>query len=246
MTHRRTLAFAAVASLLLGACGSKEAAPTTTAPPPPTTTTSTTTTSTTTTTTTIPIAPPATDVVLSVPSTLPESKKQGYGPCVDPDGAQYCIWGTQPVELTVNNSRKVTMNEKVRQGFTPVGKSVDTIELLLESTSIGALTPASDTTTLDEICVRVSLTTDIGLPIATTGLVTASTKGKRQQIIVPLETALVPGALHKVQIEKGPACLTRDLSTYFAMSTNYKYPRKYGRASVDGKASDGSLWARID
>ena len=107
MTLRRTLAFAAVASLLLGACGSKEAAPTTTAPPPPTTTTSTTTTSTTTTTTTIPIAPPATDVVLSVPSTLPESKNQGYGPCVDPDGAQYCIWGTQPVELTVNNSRKI-------------------------------------------------------------------------------------------------------------------------------------------
>ena len=245
MRTRTTTAFVTAVVLLLPACGSSEAEPTTTTAAP-TTTSTTSTTTTTTTTTTIPIAPEISVVTLPVPSTVPESRKKGIGPCEDPSGAQYCIWGTPPVDLTVNNSRKVTMTEKLRQGFTAVGKSIDTIELLLESTSIGALTPASETTTLDELCVRVSLTTDIGLPIATTGLVTASTKGRRQQIVVPLESALVPGALHKIQIEKGPACASRDLSTYFAMSTDYKYPRKYGRASVDGKSSDGSLWARID
>ena len=245
MRTRTTTAFVTAVALLLPACGSSEAEPTTTTAAP-TTTSTTSTTTTTTTTTTIPIAPEISVVTLPVPSTVPESRKKGTGPCEVSTGTHYCVWGTPPVDLTVNNSRKVTMTEKVRQGFTAVRVSMDGIELVFESTSIGALTPATETTTLDELCVRVSLTTDIGLPIATTGLVTASTKGKRQQIVVPLESALVPGALHKIQIEKGPACASRDLSTYFAMSSDYKYPRKYGRASVDGKSSEGSLWARIE
>jgi hypothetical protein len=148
--------------------------------------------------------------------------------------------------LTVNNSRKVTMNTGARQGFTAVEKKMSTVELLLESTSIGALVPATETTASNDVCVRVTLMTELGLPIATTGLVTASSKGIRQQLTVPLASALVPGALHKIQIEKGPACWLRDLSTYVAMSSDYKYPRKYGRMSIDGKSSDGSLWARID
>jgi hypothetical protein len=241
------LAIAAVlAASLLASCGKKEAAPTTTVAPATTTTTSTTTTSTTTTTTTIPIAPPPTDVVLTVPSTVPTPRKTGNGPCVDPDGTDYCIWGTQPVDLTVNNSRKATMNTGLRQVFTAVSKKMSTVEMVLESRTIGALVPATETTTADQLCVRVTLMSSMGLPIATTGLVTGSTKGVRQQITVPLESALVPGAEHKIQIEKAAACLGRDLSTYVAMSSNYKYPRKYGRMSIDGKSSDGSLWARID
>ena len=228
----------------IAACGKKEAVPTTTTAPA-TTTTSTTTTSTTT-STTIPVAPLPTDVELTVPSTVPASRKTGNGPCVDPEGSQYCVWGTQPVQLTVNNSRKVTMNTGTRQGFTAVEKRMSTVELLLESTSIGALVPATETTASNDVCVRVTLMTELGLPIATTGLVTASSKGIRQQLTVPLASALVPGALHKIQIEKGPACWLRDLSTYVAMSSDYKYPRKYGRMSIDGKSSDGSLWARID
>jgi hypothetical protein len=86
----------------------------------------------------------------------------------------------------------------------------------------------------------------MGLPIATTGLVTSSAKGIRQVLTVPMETAVVKGALNKIQIEKGPACSARDLATYFAMSSDYKYPRAYGRASVDGRSSSGSLWARVD
>ena len=229
----------------LASCGKKEAAPTTTTEPA-TTTTSTTTTTVAPTTTTIPVAPLPTDVELTVPSTVPASRKTGNGPCMDPDGAQYCVWGTQPVQLTVNNSRKAVMNTGLRQGFTAVAKRMTVVEILLESTSIGALVPATETTAASDVCVRVTLMTELGLPIATTGLVTSSTKGIRQQLRVPLASALVPGALHKIQIEKGPACWLRDLSTYVAMSSNYKYPRKYGRMSIDGKSSNGSLWARID
>ena len=233
-----------LASVGLVACGKKDAAPTTTTTAPTTSTSTTTTVAPT--TTTIPIAPVPSEVVLTVPSTVPASRKTGNGPCADPADAQYCVWGTQPVQLTVNNSRKVTMNTGLRQGFTAVEKRMSSVEILLESTSIGALVPATETTASNDVCVRVTLMTELGLPIATTGLVTSSTKGIRQQITVPLASALVPGALHKMQLEKGPACWLRDLSTYVAMSSNYKYPRKYGRMSVDGKSSDGSLWARID
>lgn len=245
MKKTRVTLAVVLAVVALAACGKKEAAPTTT-----TSTSSTTSTSTTSTvaptTTTIPVAPLPTDVVLTVPSTVPASRKTGNGPCVDPEGAQYCVWGTKPVQLTVNNSRKAAMNTGLRQGFTAVSKRMSTVEIVLESTSIGALTPATETTASADVCVRVTLMTDLGLPIATTGLVTSSTKGVHQQIKVPLASALVPGALHKIQVEKGPACWLRDLSTYVAMSSNYKYPRKYGRLSIDGKSSDGSVWARID
>lgn len=228
----------------LSACSKKDAAPA-----PTTTSTTTTSTSTTTTvpptTTTIPVAPPPTDVVLTVPSTVPVSRKTGEGPCADKSGTQYCVWGSYPIDRTIVNSRRVTIDSVVRQGFTAVTKRVRSIELVLESTAIGALVPATETTTNDQICVRVSLMSGMGLPIATTGLVTSSTKGIRQQLTVPLTSAVVVGALNKVQVEKGPACATRDLATYFAMSSDYKYPRAYGRASVDGKASTGSLWARI-
>lgn len=246
MRTMRILAAGVLAASLLASCASEEAVPTTTVAPATTTTSTTSTTSTTTTSTTIPIAPPPTDVVLTVPSTVPAPRKTGNGPCVDPEGADYCIWGTQPVDLTVNNSRKAVINSGLRQVFTAVSKKMSTVELVLESRTIGALVPATETTTADQLCVRITLMSSMGLPIATTGLVTASTKGIRQQITVPLESALIPGAQHKIQIEKSAACLSRDLATYVAMSSNYKYPRKYGRMSIDGKSSDGSLWARID
>ena len=240
----RTIALSALVIAGLSACSKKDAAPA------PTTTTTTTSTSTTTTvpptTTTIPVAPPPTDVVLTVPSTLPVSRKTGEGPCADKSGTQYCVWGSYPIDRTIVNSRTVVIGTVVRQGFTAVGKRVRSIELVLESTSIGALVPATETTTNDQICVRVSLMSGMGLPIATTGLVTSATRGIRQQLTVPLASAVVMGALNKIQVEKGPACASRDLATYFAMSSDYKYPRAYGRASVDGNASTGSLWARID
>lgn len=246
MRSTRTALAVILSVASLTSCGKKDAAPTTTTTAVPTTTSTSTTTTVPPTTTTIPVAPLPTDVELTVPSTVPASRVTGNGPCADPGDAQYCVWGTQPVQLTVNNSRKVTMNTGLRQGFTAVAKQMTSVDLLLESTSIGALVPATETTATSDVCVRVTLMTELGLPIATTGLVTSSTKGIRQLLKVPLASALVPGALHKVQVEKGPACWLRDLSTYVAMSSNYKYPRKYGRMSIDGKSSDGSLWARID
>ena len=235
---------ALVAPVLAG-CSKKEpvAAPTTTTS---TTTTSTTTTTVAPTTTTIPVAPPPTDVELTVPSTVPVSRKTGEGPCVDKTGTQYCVWGSYPIDRTVNNSRRVVMDTGVRQGFTAVSKRVKSVELVLESTTIGALVPATETTTNDQVCVRVSLMSSMGLPIATMGLVTSSTRGVRQTITVPLESAVVKGALNKLEIQKGPACAAKDLATYFAMSSDYKYPKAFGRASVDGKSSTGSLWARVN
>ena len=148
--------------------------------------------------------------------------------------------------LTVINSRKAEVVGWMRQGFTPVEKMVSGVTLVLESKTIGALKVATEETTRDQVCIRVTLTSEMGLPIATAALVSSSSKGVRQQVRVPLETAVVPGALHKLMVEKGPACLANDLSTYVAMSSNFKYPREFGKLSIDGKVSTGSLWARID
>ncbi|MFM9132150.1 MAG: hypothetical protein ACKORY_05370, partial [Actinomycetota bacterium] len=139
MRRTRTLLAAVLAASVLASCASEEAVPTTTVAPATTTTSTSTTSTTSTTTTTIPIAPPPTDVVLTVPSTVPAPRKTGNGPCADPEGADYCIWGTQPVDLTVNNSRKATMNTGLRQVFTAVSKKMSTVEIVLESRTIGAL-----------------------------------------------------------------------------------------------------------
>jgi hypothetical protein len=37
-----------------------------------------------------------------------------------------------------------------------------------------------------------------------------------------------------------------DLSVMVAMSSDYKYPSKYGTLKIDGRKSNGSLWAVID
>lgn len=232
--------------VVVSSCSGGSAEPTSTTMSSTTTSTSTSTTTTSTTTTTIPIAPPPTDVQLTVPETVPKARRTGYGPCENSEGAQYCVWGTRPLPLTVINSRKAAFIGWMRQGFTPVSRTISGVTLLLESRTVGALTLATEETTRDQVCVRVTLTSDMGLPIATAALVTASDKGVRQEIRVPLESSVVPGALHKLMIEKGPACTARDLATYVAMSSNFKYPREFGKLSVDGKVSIGSLWARID
>lgn len=183
---------------------------------------------------------------MTVPETVPAARRTGYGPCENRDGSQYCVWGTRPLPLTVVNSRKAPFTGWLRQGFTPVGRSISAVTLLLESRTVGSLALATEETTRDQVCVRVTLTSDMGLPIATASLVTSSTKGVRQEVKVPLVSSVVPGALHKLMIEKGPACIANDLSTYIAMSSDFKYPREFGKLSVDGKVSIGSLWARID
>lgn len=248
---RRFFPFLSGTVLVVGmtACSGSSTPASTTRPRPATTAPTTTvaaTTSTTTTTTTIPIAPPPTDVELTVPSTVPAPRRTGYGPCEQSSGTQYCIWGTPPVPLTVINSRKAAFAGWLRQGFTPVGKTVSGVTLILESKTVGALKVATEETTREQVCIRVTITSEMGLPIATAALVSTSTKGVRQQVRVPMETAVVPGALHKLMVEKGPACAANDMSTYLAMSTDFKYPRKFGKLAVDGKVSIGSLWARID
>lgn len=252
MRRHRFAASLAVLAALASACGKGGGAdPTTTtattrAPAPATTTVPATTTTVPATTTTEVIAPVATEVVLTVPSTVPAPSRAGLGPCKDPGDSQYCVWGNHPIEGTVNDSGKVTFNTGLRQVFTATQRKMTSVEIVLESRTIGALDAATETTPLEQLCVRVTLMSGMGLPVATAGLVSTSTKGVRQQINVPLAAALVRGAEHKVEVKKEAACLGKDLATYVATASDYLYPRKYGRMSVDGVSTAGSLWARVE
>lgn len=72
-----------------------------------------------------------------------------------------------------------------------------------------------------------------------------NTTGVRQRVTMPVINALIPGTKHSLKIQKGPACVGLDLSVMVAMSSQYKYPAKYGTLTIDGSKSTGSLWALI-
>jgi hypothetical protein len=63
---------------------------------------------------------------------------------------------------------------------------------------------------------------------------------------VPLQNAMIKGVRNALTLQKGPACLSKDLATMVAMSSKYKYPAKYGSLKINGQKSMGSLWAVID
>jgi len=229
--------------LSLAACSGKSSTPTTTTS---TTTTSTTpTTSTTTTTTTIPVAP-----VISAPSeTVPVIKTEGRktaGPCVGVGKVDYCVWGTRPVDKTITNSRSVEFTSVVEQGFTSMSDSMNTVQMEFESRTIGKFIEATEATDPNAICVQVSIASSQGLPLSTMSYTDKNGTGVRQRVTMPVVNALIPGTKHSLKIQKGPACAVHDLSVMVAMSSQYKYPSKYGTLKVDGKKSTGSLWALID
>jgi len=229
--------------LSLAACSGKSSTPTTTTATTTSTTTSTTTT--TTTTTTIPVAPEISSPALTVPVIKTEGRKTA-GPCVDIGVVDYCVWGTRPVDKTITNSRSVEFASVIEQGFTSMSDSMETIQMEFESRVIGKFIEATEATDPNAICMQVSIASFQGLPLSTMSYTDKDGTGVRQRITMPVVNALIPGTKHSLKIQKGPACASHDLSVMVAMSSQYKYPSKYGTLTVDGRKSIGSLWALID
>ena len=234
-----------IASLCLSvtACSGSSSAPTTTTPTSTTTTTSTT--STTTTTTTIPVAPEISSPAETVPVIKTEGRKTA-GPCVDVGVVDYCVWGTRPVDKTITNSRSVEFASVIEQGFTSMSDSMETVQMEFESRVIGKFIAATEATDPNAICMQVSIASSQGLPLSTMAYTDKDGTGVRQRITMPVMNALIPGTKHTLKIQKGPACTAHDLSVMVAMSSQYKYPSKYGTLKIDGRKSTGSLWALID
>jgi hypothetical protein len=115
-----------------------------------------------------------------------------------------------------------------------------------ESRTIGKFIEATEATDPNAICVQVSIASSQGLPLSTMAYPDRDGTGVRQRVTMPVVNALIPGAKHALKIQKGPACLMHDLSVMVAMSSDYKYPSKYGTLKIDGRKSNGSLWAVID
>ena len=234
-----------IASLCLSvtACSGSSSAPTTTTQTSTTTTTSTT--STTTTTTTIPVAPEISSPAETVPVIKTEGRKTA-GPCVDVGVVDYCVWGTRPVDKTITNSRSVEFTSVIEQGFTSMSDSMETVQMEFESRVIGKFIAATEATDPNTICMQISIASSQGLPLSTMSYTDKDGTGVRQRITMPVVNALIPGAKHSLKIQKGPACTAHDLSVMVAMSSQYKYPSKYGTLKIDGRKSTGSLWALID
>ena len=229
--------------LSLAACSEKSSTPTTTSST--STTTSTTSTTTTTTTTTIPVAPEISTPAETIPVIKTEGRKT-VGPCVGASEVDYCVWGTRPVDKTITNSRRVEFVSVIEQGFTSMSDSMETVQMEFESRVIGKFIAATEATDPSSICMQVSITSSQGLPLSTMSYTDKDGTGVRQRITMPVVNALIPGAKHALKIQKGPACLVHDLSVMVAMSSDYKYPSKYGTLKIDGRKSTGSLWALID
>ena len=234
-----------IASLCLSvtACSGSSSAPTTTTQTSTTTTTSTT--STTTTTTTIPVAPEISSPAETVPVIKTEGRKTA-GPCVDVGVVDYCVWGTRPVDKTITNSRSVEFASVIEQGFTSMSDSMETVQMEFESRVIGKFIAATEATDPNAICMQVSIASSQGLPLSTMAYTDKDGTGVRQRITMPVVNALIPGTKHTLKIQKGPACISHDLSVMVAMSSQYKYPKEFGTLTIDGRNSIGSLWALID
>ena len=228
--------------LSLAACSGKSSTPITTTSTTASTTTSTTTT---TTTTTIPVAPEISSPALTVPVIKTEGRKTA-GPCVGVGEVDYCVWGTRPVDKTITNSRSVEFASVIEQGFTSMSDSMETVQMEFESRVIGKFIAATEATDPNAICMQVSIASSQGLPLSTMAYTDKDGTGVRQRITMPVVNALIPGTKHALKIQKGPACTSHDLSVMVAMSSQYKYPSKYGTLTVDGRKSIGSLWALID
>jgi hypothetical protein len=231
--------------IFLASCSGKSSAPTTTTSTTSTTTSTTTTSTTTTSTTTIPVAPEISTPAETIPVIKTEGRKTA-GPCVGVSDADYCVWGTRPVDKTITNSRSAVFESVIEQGFTSMSDSMEFVQMEFESRTIGKFIAATEATDPSAICMQVSIASSQGLPLSTMAYTDKDGTGVRQRVTMPVVNALIPGTKHALKIQKGPACTAHDLSVMVAMSSEYKYPSKYGTLKIDGRKSNGSLWALID
>ena len=238
-----------VAGLLLTSCSNSSSSVTSTVVTQPPSTVSTTSTS---------VKPPETTVTLprfpespsSTPIPEPEvpRAKMAAGECEYPEGSHYCIWGTEPIDLVVNNSRIAYVQQNVVQSFTAVSNQISMVELPLQTSDIGELVLLNGSQSSSIACLSVHLMSESGLRIASASYGDAGGVGvgRLQQVEMPLIANLLVGRKFQLQISKEPACLDRSLAVRVAMSSKWKYPKASGGLTLDSNSSIGSLWARIE
>ena len=244
---RMLLTKVTVVGLLLSSCSNSISTVTSTVATQPPSTVSTTSTS---------VKPP--DVTVTLPRTpetpsttpIPEPEvpraKMATDECEYPEGSHYCIWGTEPLDLVVNNSRIAYVQQNVVQSFTAVTTQISKVEMPLQTSDIGELVLLSQSKTPLVACLSVHLMSESGLRIASASYGDAGGVGRLQQVEVPLIANLLVGRKFQLQISKEPACLLRSLAVRVAMSSKWKYPKASGGLTLDSNSSIGSLWARIE
>lgn len=238
----------AVATLVVGlvACGGGNAS-TTTLPVAPTTSTAvpdqTTTPPTSVgTDTTLPeVLPP----LVTAPSVSPRPRR-AVEPCDEPEGTDYCVWGTSPIDLTVNNSRRATFVTSVRQTFVALSEEVESVRLVIGATGSGGFSSVAAGAPLSSVCLSVVLSTETGLEVGRLDLESTDTRGVVEDITSPLLIGLLPGTVYAIAIEAMPGCAGKIFATMVAMSSDWKYPAASGRLEIDGRRSSGSIWAEVD
>jgi hypothetical protein len=213
----------------------------------PPTTVSTTSTSTT--------QPPTTAVTLprvpETPSSTPVPEpdvpraKLAADECEYPEGSHYCIWGTEPLDLVLNNSRVAIVQQSVVQSFSAVTNQISMVEVPLQTSDIGELALLNQSQK-QLACVSVHLMSESGLRIASAFYGDAGGDGRLQRVEVPLIASIQVGKKYQLEVLKEPACVSRSLAVRIATSSLWKYPKASGTLILDSQTSIGSLWARIN
>ena len=206
------------------------------------------TTSTTTLETTTSTLPPldVTPSTTSIPLSQVPRAKNAVGDCEFPEGSHYCVWGTEPIDRVINNSRTAEVAQVASQSFTAVSTNMTMAQIPLRTTDIGELQLRTVANSQIEPCLSVLLVSAAGYPVASAVYVNAGGPGQFQTLEVPLRSNLRVGEKYSLRIAKSQACVASSLAIRIAMSTLWKYPQAYGELNVDGRTSIGSLWARID
>ena len=235
----RAVLLLVVATAFVAGCSRGKADPVTTTSVPRTTST----TSTSTTTTLEPV-PEITTPTFAPPPVQPRARK-ATDRCADPSGTDYCVWGTMPVELTVNNSRVSSFSTNMRQSFTATSDATESIALRIGAVDAGGFVAAPEGSMPEEACVGLVLRTPTGVSIARTHLAATTQQTSLELVEVPLASGLIPGARYVLEVRSLPGCAGRRLSAMVAMDSQWKYPHEHGKLTIDGRPSVGSLWARI-
>ena len=191
--------------------------------------------------------PRFTEVPSSTP--IPETKvpraKLAAGECEYPEGTHYCIWGTEPLDLVVNNSSIATVQQNVAQTFTAATDEISMVELPLQTSDIGELVLLNQSQSPNVACVSVHLMSEGGRRIASAIYGDNGGVGRLQLLEVPLVASVQVGSRYKVEIAKEPACVSRSLAVRIATASAWRYPKASGRLFLDSQTWTGSLWALI-
>lgn len=191
--------------------------------------------------------PRFTEVPSSTP--IPEPKipraKLAAGECEYPEGSHYCIWGTEPLDLVVNNSSIATVQQNVAQTFTAATDEISMVELPLQTSDIGELVLLNQSQSPNVACVSVHLMSEGGRRIASANYGDNGGVGRLQLLEVPLVASVQVGNRYKVEIVKEPACVSRSLAVRIATASAWRYPKASGRLFLDSQTWTGSLWALI-